>query len=93
MGLCLNLQGWRFHYLSELLSQGETTVVMKTTIPGQMFSTALCFPPCFGACLSESVWLSIFGLMQLLCPTDLTSSSSGLFWAEPFQGLCTGDAA
>lgn len=53
MGLCLNLQGWRFHYLSELLSQEETTVVMKTTIPGQMFITALCFPPCFGACLSE----------------------------------------
>lgn len=59
MGLSLNLQGQRFHYLSGLLSQWETTVVVKATILGQMFpcsllsSTALCFPPCFGACLSE----------------------------------------
>lgn len=42
MGLCLNLQGWRFHYLSGLLSQWETTVVVKATIAGQMFCVLCC---------------------------------------------------
>lgn len=87
MGLCLNLQGWRFHYLSGLLSQWETTVVVKATIPGQMFpssplsSTALVF-----WCLFVRVWVSIFGLTQLLCPADLTSSSSGVILGRALPG-------